>query len=382
MKRSISAITVAALLISGSLSATAANPKTSTIPIDLPVPQIISFENALKQYEDIPTTAWRNVQDVIAENADVRIPTTIVVGPTTNTTSQIVTNLLKREYRLWRGFNQVPSYAGIVYNAKDQAWAESRWIKLASELNLTKSPSSYINNHLRAGCAFSAGVATECYAGMSLTFPGKNSGFAFFGVQEGNFWEAGSSELGPISQVTHEYAHSAQFAQWIGSKRNSKYRDLAASSHENMPCWFSEGQANAIGIAVVAENSSDYLKARDNSVRRLVNKNMPIAPSLTETGLTENAITNFLTNQKAPSCYYPSKNGDYQLGYSIGYAAVEALIAIGGPQATLAIQRKNALGLTWKKAFKSVYGISWEKGMSVLGKVLAAEYAAKPMNHR
>ncbi|CAB4636538.1 unannotated protein [freshwater metagenome] len=377
MNRLISSLAVVTLLVATPLSALAANPAKPYIPIELPIPQnkAITFANAESQFALIPETAWQNVQDVIAANPTVKIPTTIVIGPNTDTTNQRVTGLLEKEYRLWNGFKQVPSYAGLVYSAQDEAWAETKWLELATKLKLTKNAPQYIPNHLRAGCTFSKGVATECYGGMAMTFPGTNSGFAFYGVQEGDFWSPNSTEFGPISQVTHEYAHIMQFAQWIGSSRNSE------SAHDSLPCWFAEGQANAIGIAIVTNNPTEYLKARDNSVRRQINQKMPIRPSLSESGLTAPAITKFLSSQKSPDCYDPNNNGDYQLGFSVGYAAVEALVAIGGPQATMALLRQDALGMTWKKAFKSVYGISWKKAMTILGKVLAAEYAAKPMNH-
>ena len=70
------------------------------------------------------------------------------------------------------------------------------------------------------------------------------------------------------------------------------------------------------------------------------------------------------------------------LAYSIGFATVEALIAIGGPQSTLALYTLGAKGEDWPTAFKHVYGISWDEGSTVLSKVLAAEYAAKPMSTR
>jgi hypothetical protein len=67
------------------------------------------------------------------------------------------------------------------------------------------------------------------------------------------------------------------------------------------------------------------------------------------------------------------------LAYSIGYSAVETLIAIGGPRATLALYALGANGEKWETAFKNVYGISWDQGATVLSQVLAAEYAANPM---
>jgi hypothetical protein len=67
------------------------------------------------------------------------------------------------------------------------------------------------------------------------------------------------------------------------------------------------------------------------------------------------------------------------LGYSIGYAATEALFAIGGPQSVLALFSRGAMGDSFSQAFQNVYGLSWDEGSTMLGQILAAEYAVKPM---
>lgn len=356
-------------------------PFKAKIPIALPVPQsgAITFYNAVSQFAQIPQVAWQNVQDVISKNEAVNIPTTIVIGPNTDTTLERITSLLNKEYRLWNGFQQPPSYSGLVYNAKDEKWAEGEWPKMAARLKLTDNPTAYIPNHIRAGCGFSDGVATECYGGMAVTFPSTTAGFAFYGVQS-PFWSTSSTEVGPISQVTHEYTHNVQMAQWIGSKlKNGEKR--SDSAHNGMPCWFSEGQANAIGIAVAASSVSDYIKGRDNSVRRGINTNIPTKSSISQTNLTAQALTNFLYSQDSATCYNPNTNGDYQLGYNLGYAASEVLVAIGGSQSTMALLGETASGMSWSDAFQAVYGITWKDGADVLGKVLSAEYAAKPMDH-
>ena len=58
---------------------------------------------------------------------------------------------------------------------------------------------------------------------------------------------------------------------------------------------------------------------------------------------------------------------------------MEALIAIGGPQSTLALYALGGNGETCEEAFQHVYGISWDEGSTILGQILAAEYASKPM---
>jgi len=359
-----------------------ATPKPVTfkapMPFTLPVPQngLITFSNAVSQYAQIPQVAWQNVQDAISANQQPNIPTTIVIGPNTDTTSLQITTLLNKAYRLFNGFQQPPSFSALVYNAKDEAWAESEWPKFASQQNLTNDPASRINS-LRAGCGFSGGVATECYGGMAQAFPTTDAGFAFMGVQS-PYWSASSSQVGPISQVTHEYTHNVQFAQWIGSTSTPNGQVRVESFHNVTPCWFSEGQANAIGIPIAANDFISYLQGRDNSIRRKINESGSSKPALTNNGLTADAITSFLYGQNIATCYNPTTNNDWQLGYNVGFAATEVLVAIGGPQSTMALLAQTASGKTWAEAFQNVYGISWKNGADILGKVLEAEYAAKP----
>ena len=357
-----------------------AAPVVIPIPITLPVSQTgdITFANAVAKYSSIPQVAWQRVQDVIAANKAVDIPTTISIGPNTDTTVGQITTLLQKAYRVFSGFQQPPSFSALVYNSKDEAWAETEWPKFASQQKLTDNPSGHINQ-LRAGCGFSAGVASECYGGMAVTFSNTNAGFAFMGVQS-PYWSTSSLQVGPISQVVHEYTHNVQFAQWIGIKLKSGENSRAEASHNTMPCWFSEGQPNAIGIPIASNDVNSYMQGRDNSIRRKINESGSSKPALTNDGLTASAITSFLYGQNISTCYNPTTNNDWQLGYSVGYAATEVLVAIGGPQSTMALLAQTASGLTWAEAFQSVYAISWKDGAEILGKVLAAEYAAKPMN--
>jgi hypothetical protein len=338
----------------------------------------ITFANAAANYAQIPQVAWQNIQDAIAANQLPDVPTTIVIGPNTDTTVQQITTLLQKAFRLFSGFQQPPSFSALVYNAKDEAWAEKEWPNFASQQKLTDNPSSNINQ-LRAGCGFSSGIATECYGGMAVSFPSTTAGFAFMGVQS-PYWSASSLQVGPISQVVHEYTHNVQIAQWIGTKLKPGEHSRSESFHNTTPCWFSEGQPNAIGIPVVSNDLNSYMQGRDNSIRRKINESGSTKPALTNNSLSAVAITSFLYGQDISTCYNPTTNNDWQLGYNIGYAAAEALVAIGGPQSTMALLAQTASGLTWSEAFQSVYGISWKDGAETLGKVLAAEYAAKPMN--
>ena len=354
----------------------------NSIPILLPIKQdgTITFENAADKYVDIPRVAWQNVQDVIAKNSDVGIPTKIDIGPNTIADRDSIINGLGKLYKVFSGFDHFTNYIGIVYNAKDLAWAqadaESSFKNLGLKGDITKKDS--IKRQSEAGCEINGASAIECYGGMALTFKdgGSNVGGAFYGVQNtyvGNgqtrdFWTASEKFAGPMTQVTHEGMHNYQFAQFFNTPLAAGQNTAAEQSHSFTPWWFSEGQANGIGIPVFIDNLQSYLNVRDQSTNRKPDSRAKIPASSAE------SMKSFLMTYQSTG---PS-NGNWSLSYSIGYSAVEALIAIGGPQSTLALYALGGNGESWETAFKNVYGITWDQGATVLGKVLAAEYVAKP----
>lgn len=353
------------------------------IPISLPVSTSgeITFANAASNYTKIPGVAWQRIQDVIAANPSVDIPTTIDIGPNTKADEATIKNSLSRLYRLFAGFSHFSSYIGIVYNAKDLAWAQSDAATQFQKMGITgfMKNAQAIKQQSEAGCEINGTTPIECSGGMALTFKdgGSNAGGSFYGVQNtytGNghnddYWTAPLKYVGPMTQVTHEGTHNYQFAQFFNTPFSPGQNTASDQSHAFTPWWYSEGQANGIGIGVFAESLSDYVNMRNpNVTRQPDSRAKPPA-------MTAEALKKFLTE------YQPTgpENSNWSLAYSVGYATVEALIAIGGPQATLALYALGANGENWDTAFKHVYGISWDEAATYLSQVLAAEYAAKPL---
>jgi hypothetical protein len=358
------------------MSSTAnAAPFVPKIPITLPVVQngSITFANAVANISSIPQVAWQRVQDVIAANTDVNIPTTITIGPNTHTTKEQIVPLLQKAYRLFQGFSQPSSYIGLAYNGQDEPWAESQ---IPTVFSSQHDPQvlSHIAQIMKNACDLSNAANANCSGGNSLDFSPSTAGSSLYGVQE-PYWNSANQNVGPMSQVDHEYTHNVQFAQWIGAPLPAGVQSRAQAAHAKMPCWFQEGQANAIGIPVWAPDLQSYISARRGNVARAINAN---GPKVSLTSFTADAFSNFLYGQDPLTCFNPA-SGDYQLGYSVGYAASEALIAIGGPQATMALLTKMAAGDNWSEAFQHVYGISWKDGSKTLGAVLSAEYAILPL---
>ena len=355
------------------------------IPITLPVPITgsINFTNAAENYAQIPQVAWQRVQDVIAANPAVNIPTTIDIGPNTKADLGIITNSLNRLYKLFSGFDHFNSYFGIIYNAKDLSWAQvdaSSLFKTQGIKGILTGTES-IKQQSEAGCEINGTIAVNCYGGMALPFKdgGNNFGGAFYGVentytgggQSRDFWTAAEKYAGPMTQVTHEGTHNYQFAQFFDTPFSAGQHTAADQSHTFTPWWFSEGQANGIGIPVFIDDYQSYLNVRSQTTNRKPDSRAKV-PEFTPEGMKA-----FLMNYQSTG----PDNYNWSLAYSIGYSAVEALIAIGGPQSTMALYALGGNGEDWSTAFQHVYGITWDQGATVIGKVLAAEYTAKPLGN-
>lgn len=357
-------------------------PFKALIPIPLPVPQTgaITFENAVANFSKIPEQAYLNVQAAIAAGSEDPVNVAISVGPTTNTTQDVILNGIKRELKLFNGFTTPIKLQAIAYNAADTTWATSEWLRVAGTFPFTNDPKNYVSR-IAESCEIQGGKPVNCGGGYTFMVPGSDAKFIFYGVENGNFWTANPPDYQTATQVNHEFTHALQDAQFEGVTIHPGDNVITDTVHRAYPCWFNEGQANALGISIYIPTLASYLQVRDRTVTARLNPGQqnPL-PDYSAT-----AMTNFLMNQEefmgpnSPGCYRPG-TGMYTLGYSVGMAATEALIAIGGPRATVALIAKAAEGLTFAQSFQAVYGVSWSDGATVLGKVLAAEYAAKPLN--
>lgn len=358
-----------------------ATPFAAKIPIALPAPQgtgphAITFANILDHVDEIPKAAWTRVQQTIAANSEVPLEVAIYVGP--HTTFDVrggkarIREVLARTARLWSGFAQSSYISVVAYNAKDEPWAEQQWAEIAKARGYTRSDVRFRIRLIRGNCQNS--VSPGVFDGNVTSCGGADAG-AVIGstdavIEFGQGGAGGSKSVVQIYGATigHEYTHTAQAGNWIGNptcNNGGECNRTGMANHGFSPCWLHEGQPQAAGVATAIENFSDYLKY----VR---NRPYDQGPTTT-TDYSQPSLRDYLYNQTAATCY---KNGDlYALGYNVGALATEALIAIAGPQATMALFALGANGQDFPTAFENVYGISWDKAATILSKVLAAEYA-------
>jgi hypothetical protein len=346
------------------------------IPISLPVAQngTITFSNILDHVAEIPKTAWQKVQDTIALSSVPALKHDIFVGPNTELTiSNGITHMdsvIESNTRLWSGFTLTKHLTLVYYNLTDEQWAEQKvrdvWIAkgyvpsaVSGALNATK-----INCEDQSRPGVGGASLGFCRGGSAGAVT--NSDDSFGSIAEGDIERPDTYG----TKLAHEITHTVQAAQWIGNANcHNEGQNCFRSGlvHAFAPCWIHEGQPNSIGLMAASTEFSIYMK------RGVRPSGKDISQKVTDFSAV--SLRSYLYGQNPSTCY---QNGPlYQQGYGPGAMAVEALVAIGGPQATMALFALGAQGQDFSTAFMNVYGISWSDASTILSNVLAAEYSVQ-----
>jgi len=337
------------------------------IPIKLPITQdpasnAITLENIVNRIADIPQAAFNKSEAVTYKNKMPIIPHDLFIAPGLESvvSSTHINEITNRAMKYFAGFQQTKYFAVYVYDFANIAWAKNQTDLVAKKRNYKND----IYGAILGPCS-----TTDCNGDGASMYP-IGDGYSMVSVSNGQT-AAQENDWATSGGIAHNYAHTVQFAQYIGTGN-----EVAAEQPPVPPFWLFEGIASATAWYNNTGNLSEYLKARKNTAFNFRGSGLK--------SLTVESFTNYLLYSSHTETIDVNGNkimGDSfttnpsrHIGNQAGGLAVEALIAIYGPQAVVALDSLLAAGDNFEVAFQKVFGISWTKVAPILGEVLAAEY--------
>ena len=268
--------------------------------------------------------------------------------------------------KMYMGFRQPTYFAVYIYDYAGTAWAKAKYEEVAK--NRKYSSLKNYNDRFAHDVDSTCHSAGDCGGTNASTVRGSNEGYMDIATN-------GPGEDFLMSpNIPHSYIHLIQKTQWDGTQ----ILDVNDVQNRIIPFWFFEGGSQAAPAMLCVRSLPEYL---DRRLAIFYNFRGTQLNSLTAQTMTNYLSTGFSDKTIDVSGKIISADGGPGspmggLGNPVGGLAVEALTAISGPQAMMAVTALVANGSSMADAFQKVYGISWNQGLNILGQVLAAEYAA------
>lgn len=323
----------------------AASPTASKSPEVAPVktPALpTSFSDLENNYQGIPYAVWEKVQSNLGIHPSTNLKINFLFGPNTpqRYPNQWTIDAVTLGSRVMGSQKQPAEVLFLQYSKVDVNWARTQAEKYVSPFKLGNSlPDQASGKCEGVDCD---GAVTNIANDIGLVLVGVANPVNRFNIQKFN----GQNDL-------HEYTHAVQGMIFKGKSQSPPAVQL--------PCWYSEGQPQAVSIPTVAKSVEDYVKIRKSWI---TDNSWQLKDYEPET------IQEFLSKNMKVPC----DGATYSMVFTLGYIVMDALVAIGGIDKTFDVLTARADGLTFEDAFKKVYGVSWEEASLVLSRVASKVY--------
>ena len=315
-------------------------PTPTATPTPTPTLKDLTFSNIVENVDAIAFNVFSKFETHMATNYQSSIKVNTIVGPNTVPVNKNSADAFRIGSKIFQNFKQPDEVFAIYYTFADKEWARNQ-IAIRAGQNVADFQIGY-----------SCPSAARCWdASASITLDWK--AISHFGASDPG-GALSTSELNGEIQI-HEFTHSVSFFQLNPIRGN--YYNLT-------PDWFGEGHASFAGKLGAYTSLEQYSAHR----RQVHGGNRP--QSDIKDYRPENILRFYESFSKAPEV---SPIQRFYL-YSLGWSTIEALAAIGGIDSPMNLFVETSKGLTFKQAFKKIYGIEWEAAAPILAEVVSKQF--------
>ncbi|CAB4575173.1 MAG: hypothetical protein F2555_04875 [Actinobacteria bacterium] len=313
-----------------------------------------SFEELILKRKCISYAAWKNVSS--STSASSSKPTIeVLIGPNTK---PFYLNPVVAVQAINSTFSN-SIYTGdslyIYFNFKDSAWAKRTVQSLLTADEYENISRNQGDRVIENGCD---AVSKSCFGSQAITLV-TGKGLVLLGVPNSlNKNDPTASYRFKTGMLeAHEHLHLLQDAALFGEVHGAQIWP---------PRWITEGGAEYIQNAVIHKNSwrkyRDYRFLGASELYRL------------KSTYSEKFLIEYLQETVIDD---GGSKYDSWLSYNLGSRFVEILVALKGPNSLLELNSEIGMGMNFAQAFEKVYGISWNKAVPILAKVVSSDIAQR-----
>ena len=304
-----------------------------------------SFKNIEVNLDGIPYSAWSGVQANIKAFTEPKTKVSMFFGP--NTPKRYPVEVTEKMVLLGsRAMARIPQPSEVKFysfNKLDVLWAKEIATNWVSPFRLGESLPQQAEK-MCAGEDCDGGI-TNYVSGFGAVLVGVSTPVTRYGdLARFN----GQNDL-------HEYVHAVQ-GIIFANKTSGPPPTL-------IPCWYSEGQPQAVSIITSAATMHDYLKLR---TQWLKTGSWPLPDTSAQT------IEKFL----ADNMKVPCPGATNFLNYTAGFIVMETLISVGGVEKTFDLLKKVADGSSFESAFESEYSLPWVEAAPIVARIVSKAVTA------